>query len=269
MIPLTPWVLRLLLMNGLVYLLVPERSGLYYQMALIPTPEALLIRPWTGITYQFLHAGFGHLFFNMLGLYIFGSRLEERMGSRHFLGLYLLSGLGGAVLSLAVPGAASTYIVGASGAVLGVMAAYATLWPRAMVMFFPLPPLPAWVMAVIMAVLSLRSGLAGGEGNIAHFAHLGGLVVGFAYLKTLDWRRGAAKREFRRKLETPIPREEGLAAAVSTESSAMRRWERIDASEMHELNREEWERLMEKARTHGVKALTMSERQFLDRMVQT
>jgi membrane associated rhomboid family serine protease len=270
MVPLTPWVKRLLLLNGIMFLLVPIGGELYYQLALFPRFDLFLTRPWTGITYQFLHGGLGHLFFNMLALYVFGPRLEERMGGRQFLTLYILSGLGGALLSLAMPGEELRAIVGASGSVFGVLAAFAALWPRTVLLLFPIPiPVQAWLLATIMVGVSLWYGLTGAGGNIAHLAHLGGLVVGFGYLKTWEWRLGAAKREFRRKLEGPLHREPTAAPAVKPDGASLSRWEKADPARMHELNREEWERLMDKIRSHGVKSLTPPERQFLDRMVQT
>lgn len=270
MVPLTPWVKRLLLLNGIAFLLVPIGSELYFQLALFPRLDLFLTRPWTGISYQFLHGGLGHLFFNMLALYVFGPRLEERMGGRHFLLLYLLSGLGGAVVSLVMPGEELRPIVGASGSVFGVLAAFAALWPRTTLVLFPIPiPIQAWAMATIMVGVSLWYGFTGGGGNIAHLAHLGGLAVGFGYLKTWEWRLGAAKREFKRKLEGPLHREPGVTPALNPDGASLNRWERVDPTGMHELNREEWERLMDKVRNHGVKSLTLPERQFLDRMLQS
>lgn len=272
MMPLTPWVRRLLVINAITYVVVgsgQRPSALYWSLSFIPTLEQALMRPWTGITYQFLHGDFMHILFNMIALYFFGPRLEERMGGKHFLALYLLSGYGGALLSIVFPGDQIVPIVGASGAVYGVLLAYAALWPRTVIHIWGIIPVEAWALAMIMVVVSLWSGFSGAGGNVAHFAHLGGLAVGYSYLKTWQWKAGAAKREFRRKLEAPIHRPEGgVSATFSGDGAMMSRWERIDTSRLHELNREEVEILLEKARTLGVKALSQSERQFLDRMVQ-
>lgn len=268
MVPLTPWVKRLLVMNGIVFLVVPLGGELYYELALFPVARYVLAHPWTVVTYQFLHGGTGHLFFNMLALFFFGPRLEERMGGPHFLSLYLLSGVGGALLSLLVPGDGATAIVGASGGVYGVLVAYAAIWPRSVIYIWAILPVEAWALALIMVVVSLWYGLTGTGGNVAHLAHLGGLVVGFAYLRIWAWKLGAAKRDFRRKLEAPIHRDDVVTAALNAEGAALSRWASIDTSRLHELNREEVEILLTKARRHGVKALSLAERQFLDRMVQ-
>src|SRR5687768_8410171 len=93
---MTPWVLRLFIANVAMYFAQLALPGLEHILGL--QPARLLVQPWTPITYMFLHDrnGFTHLLFNMLGLYFFGPRLEERLGSRHFLGLYFTSGLTGA-----------------------------------------------------------------------------------------------------------------------------------------------------------------------------
>ena len=259
MMPLTPWVRRLLVANAAIYFLLPQDVQLY--SALMFKPWAFLREPWTGITYQFLHGGFGHMAFNMLALFFFGPRLEERMGGGHFLGMYLGAGYVGALLSLPV----GAPMVGASGAVYGVLAAYAAIWPKTVIHIWAILPIQAWALALIMVIASLYFGLTGG-GNVAHFAHLGGLAFGYAYIKWWDWKKGAAKREFKRKLEV---RPQGVPAPTGAgDGATLRRWEAIDLSQLHELNREEVETVLAKARESGVRALSASERQFMERMIQ-
>jgi membrane associated rhomboid family serine protease len=259
MMPLTPWVRRLLVVNAAIYFLLPPNSPVYN--ALVFVPWEFLREPWTGITYQFLHGSFAHMAFNMLALYFFGPRLEERMGGGHFLAMYLGAGYVGALLSLPL----GAPMVGASGAVYGVLAAYAAVWPRTVIHIWAILPIQAWALALIMVGVSLYFGLTGG-GNIAHFAHLGGLAFGYVYIKWWDWKKGAAKREFKRKLQVQPTSEAG--PVPSGEGATLRRWEAIDTSQLHELNREEVEVLLAKAREGGVRALTQSERQFMERMIQ-
>lgn len=268
MVPMTPWVKRLLAANFIVYFLLPGSQEVFMNLALFPSPEAIFSRPWTLISYQFLHGSFAHIAFNMLALFFFGPRLEERLGGGHFLGLYLLSGVGGALLSLVFPGPELRPIVGASGAVYGVLVAYAAIWPKTVIHIWAIIPVQAWALALIMVVTSLWFGFSGGGGNVAHFAHLGGLAVGFGYLKLWEWKKGAAKREFQQKLEAAAPSRGGVTETLVGDKTVLRRWEAIDTSIMHELNREEVETLLEKARTRGVKALTPAERQFMERMVR-
>src|SRR5205807_7429701 len=121
----TPWVLRLIIANVAVFFLQQQSPD--QLQALVLVPAQIPSHPWTVVTYMFLHAGMGHLFFNMLGLFFFGPRLELVIGGVRFLTLYFLSGIMGAALSLFTPTAG---IIGASGAVFGVFYGYAHFWPR-------------------------------------------------------------------------------------------------------------------------------------------
>ncbi|MGH7540592.1 MAG: rhomboid family intramembrane serine protease, partial [Gemmatimonadota bacterium] len=211
-----------------------------------------LSRPWTVISYQFLHANLAHLFFNMIALFFFGPRLEVRLGSRHFLGLYLTSGVFGALLSVTTPGAA---IVGASGAVFGVLLGYARFWPRDRILIWAIIPVEARVFVVFLTVLSLVSGLSGRGGNIAHFAHLGGFLGGWVYLKLRE--RTSPARKFQHKTES--------AGVRMKERDVLEQWKRIEAASLHEVNREEYERISEKIRSQGPSSLSARERTFVER----
>ena len=123
---MTPWVLRILIATVLMFFVQQTASGVASLLYLVPTE--VLARPWTLVTYMFLHGGLGHIFWNMLGLYFFGPRVESRMGSQRFLTLYLVSGVVGALFSVVL--APRYAVIGASGAVLGVLMAFARYWPR-------------------------------------------------------------------------------------------------------------------------------------------
>ncbi|MEK7668890.1 MAG: rhomboid family intramembrane serine protease [Gemmatimonadota bacterium] len=246
---MTPWVARLLFANVGAFLLTTFAPALAWPLSLVPTfiPQ----RPWTPFTYMFLHAGFGHLLFNMLGLYFFGPRVEQRLGGRRFLGLYVVSGLVGALLSLATPYAR---IVGASGAVFGVMLGFARYWPREPIYLWGVFPVEARVLVVVTTVLALWGAFSGASGGIAHFAHLGGYLGGFVYLRWVEARSPAAR--FRAQL-APEPKR--------ASDADLERWRRIDASTLHPVNREECERVMAKLDASGVGSLTPGEREFLQR----
>src|SRR3954467_12423475 len=125
---LTPWVQRLIIANVVIWILQLVMPGLTDFLSFVPA--LFLHRPWTVFTYMFAHDpnGFSHIFFNMLSLYFFGSPVEGRLGSREFIKYYILCGLGGAALSFLFPHVA---IIGASGAIFGVMLAFAMNWPDA------------------------------------------------------------------------------------------------------------------------------------------
>ena len=262
----TPWVTRILVANVLVFLLIQPGTLLYLMLTLVPASAvgldrlyipAMPFRPWTVVTYMFLHAGLGHLFFNMLGLFFFGPRLEARLGPKGFLGLYFLSGLGGALFSFLFSFAHP--VVGASAAVYGVLIGFAMYWPKEPIYLWMVLPVPAGVLAMGLVAMSLYSGISGTGAGVAHFAHLGGLAVGAGYLRWRDWHAGKGRRDFQRKVDhtSSLHRSDGDTA---------RRWMAIDVESMHELNRREIEDLLARVANDGVKSLSSEERQFLDRM---
>lgn len=250
---MTPWVTRLLFANAAVYLLQMSLSpALTAQFALIPALG--LYRPWTFLTYMFLHGGLGHIFFNMLALFFFGPRLEERLGSRQFLTLYFVSGIAGGLLSLLfTPHVA---IIGASGAVFGVMLGFATFWPRHEVLIWGILPIQARWLVMLLTGIALFAGFGGGGGGIAHFAHLGGFLGAWIYLKVLEVRSPA--RQWQRKVATPKP-------IVETANSALDRWRRIRRDDLHPVNRDELDRVLDKIGATGLNSLTAAEREFLER----
>lgn len=249
---MTPWVQRLLLANVVVFLFSRGFPALIQDLALIPA--AIPFRPWTLVTYMFLHGGFMHILFNMLMLFFFGPRLEERLGSRTFIWFYLTCGVGGAVLSFATP---FSMIVGASGAIFGVVVGFARYWPREEIYIWGVLPVQARVLAIFMVVSSLWAGFAGTRDGIAHFAHLGGLVAGWIYLRV--WERRRRRRVVNRRAR---PRRVSVVADLEE----LERWRKIPRERLHEINREEVDKLLRKAQESGARALTTDERDFLDRM---
>lgn len=253
---MTPWVQRLLVANVVMFVATGALPGIQSILALVPLQ--IHLRPWTAITYMFLHANLTHLLFNMLGLFFFGPRLEERMGSRNFLWFYLMSGLGGAVFSFVFAPFAA--VVGASGAVFGVLLGFARYWPREDIYIWGVLPIQARMLALLLIVSSLYAGFSGAQEGVAHFAHLGGLFFGWLYLRTWE------KRRKRRKVERP---NSFYKAPGVQDLDARERWESIPRERLHEVNREELEKLLQKVQHHGVKALSGEERAFLDRMANS
>jgi len=263
---MTPWVRRLLIANVVVFLVVQPGAHLYMLLTLYPPAvvgmdrfylPGIPFRPWALGTYMFLHAGIGHLFFNMIGLFFFGPRLESRLGSRGFLWLYFLGGLGGAAFSFLF--SFDNPVVGASAAVYGILIGFAMYWPREHIYIYGILPIQAWVLAVLVVLVSLYSGFAGTGGSTAHFAHLGGLAAGAGYLKWRDWHTGKGKRDFQRQVHQ-TPSMEG------SDQQASARWSSIELSAIHELNRSEVEDLLARVDAEGAKSLSTDDRAFLDRM---
>jgi membrane associated rhomboid family serine protease len=184
------WTYRLIAANVVVFVLTSMSHRLGYVLDFMPAE--ILSRPWGIVTYMFVHANTPHILFNMLGLYFFGPRVEIELGEVRFLTLYFLSGISGALFSLVLaPGSA---IVGASAAEFGVFLAFAYYWPRTQVYVWGVIPVEARYLVVVWTVLSLFGGFGIGDQGIAHFAHLGGYVGAYAYLRFLGKQRIARLR---------------------------------------------------------------------------
>lgn len=253
---MTPWTLRLLIANVAVYLVTASQPVLFNLLMLVPS--WIIVRPWTVVTYMFLHGGFGHLFFNMIGLFFFGPRLERQLGARDFLLLYFLSGLGGALGSFVF--AFNSAVVGASGAVFGILLGFAYFWPRDKIYIWGVLPIEARILVGILAATELYSGIASSQSGIAHFAHLGGFAAGYAFLR---WRRWRYFRQWK-PVDTPKVQLEKVARKRD-DGDALRRWKAIRVDQLHELNRDEVERLLAKVEASGAGSLTPDERAVLDR----
>jgi membrane associated rhomboid family serine protease len=193
---MTPWVRRLIAANVGIFFLQMLVPGV--TQALILVPSFVLERPWTPITYMFLHSGIWHIFFNMLALFWFGPRVEERLGGRNFAILYFLSGIGGALLSFATP---HVPILGASGAIMGIMVAYAMYWPHERFLIYGIVPVEAWLLVVLYVGIDVIGAGGFGGAGVAHYAHLGGAAAGFLYLKVIErhlpargWDSGASRK---------------------------------------------------------------------------
>jgi rhomboid family protein len=141
---------------------------------------------WQLITYAFLHGGLTHLAFNMFALYMFGGAIERVFGAGRYLTYYATCVISAAITQLVFAAATGGIYptVGASGGVFGLLLAYATYFPNNRVMLlFPPIPLPARVFVAIYAVLELYLGVTGTQAGVAHFAHLGGMIGGYAMLR--------------------------------------------------------------------------------------
>jgi membrane associated rhomboid family serine protease len=198
---LPPVTRALLLLNVVIYAAQALTGDLLVRtFALWPPaspqfPGAPSFQLWQLLTYGFLHGGLTHLFFNMFALYMFGGEIERLFGSRRFLTYYLACVIGAAVAQLVVVSNVTTPpipTVGASGGVFGLLLAFGMTFPRRRIMLlFPPIPMPAWLFVTLYGLLELYLGVTGSGQGVAHFAHLGGMVAGYALL--VYW-RGQARR---------------------------------------------------------------------------
>ncbi len=159
-------------------------------LALSPSDFIFKLRVWQAATYMFLHGGLGHLLFNMLTLWMFGTELERMWGTRYFLKFYAVCGVGAGILtvlfSLLPFGFAEalrgSIVIGASGAIYGLLLAYGLYFPNRPILMFLLFPIPAKYFVMIIGAIAFYSSL-GATGGVASATHLGGLVIGYLYLK--------------------------------------------------------------------------------------
>ena len=259
----TPWVLRLIIANAVVLLLMrtvltsPDLAA-----ALAFDPANALRHWWTFLSYMFVHAGLLHLLGNMLMLFVFGTAVESRMGSRAFLLYYLFCGTGAAVFALGLSSfMAVSPFIGASGAVLGVALAFAMYWPDAEMIVFPLPvPIRARTLVGLLVGMDVFfSFLTPGDG-IAHVAHVGGVLFGYLYFRM----QGLSRRSSQpppRAVERVVMVQSGAAEPERhTPVTPARPRRRVDADPVAA----EVDRVLDKISEKGIASLTPAERRFLD-----
>lgn len=250
--PVTAWLIKINIGVFLVFWLF-RLNGLYALLALSldGIRHGFL---WQPITYMFLHGSFMHILFNMFTLYFLGPETERAMGAKHFLAMYLLSGILGGFGWLWLSAYPAAVCVGASGAIFGILAAFATLYPRremtVLVLFFPVTAM-AWKIVTGIAVVQFLLVTGGSGSNIAYAAHLAGAFAGFLYIDQLfensllrrlwnNLRKDVAQRPSDASRPPPPPPDQA-----------------------------EVDRILDKITAHGIQSLTKSERETLHRASRT
>jgi membrane associated rhomboid family serine protease len=214
--PVTRTVQALIVLNVAVYVLqvISHLFGsnvfeLYFGLVPVRVTQELML--WQLVTYMFLHGGIFHIFFNMLTLFMFGNDLERLWGPRRFLNYYFITGIGAGICSYLASVLTSAdpwgIVIGASGAVYGLLLAYALTYPNRIVYLNFLLPVKVKWLVLIMGAISFISSVGGSEPGVAHIAHLGGMAIGYLYLTGKGWmdkyryfeeqrRREKLKRQF-------------------------------------------------------------------------
>ncbi|MBQ6574279.1 MAG: rhomboid family intramembrane serine protease [Bacteroidales bacterium] len=206
-----PVVKNLIMINVLMYLITAITGNFMYENFALFYFKSPFFKPYQLVTHMFMHGGFTHILFNMYTLYIFGCVLERVWGSQKFLFYYFVTGIGAALLHMGVmylqlrgyiadfnagdmfaqssiQSILVTPTVGASGAIYGLLLAYGMLFPdNIMQLIFPPVALKAKWFVIIFGALELLLGLSGRGGDVAHFAHLGGMIFGFFLI--LYWKK--------------------------------------------------------------------------------
>ena len=189
--PLTPAIKALIIANVVAFLVTLVAPAVTLRLGVRPADVLGELRLWQPLTYMFLHSGIFHILFNMLALWMFGVELERMWGTKFFARFYFVSGIGAAlttiILSLSpLPFADQLYYaltIGASGAVYGVLLAYAMYFPNRPIYMYLVFPIPAKYFVLIIGAISLLSSMGGPGGGVAHTTHLGGLIAAYLYLK--------------------------------------------------------------------------------------
>ena len=190
-------------------------AGLFNYLKLFPRDVVSYLAVWQLVTYMFLHAGLGHLFFNMIAVWMFGAELERTWGTRKFLQYYFLCGVGAGVcvvLADLLSGAPNIPTIGASGAIFGVLLAYGMLFPDNPIWVWFLFPVKAKWFVLGLGVINFLYLIKAPGSGVSHVAHLGGMLIGYLYLQSRytrvdllgemrqyyqDWKRQRAKRKFK------------------------------------------------------------------------
>ena len=245
-IALTAGVRALLIANTIAFFptLISGVSGYYYFLfALQPSTTIGKFFIWQVITYSFLHANLWHYLFNMLALYMFGIEVEEQLGTKKFLIYYFVCGASAGIIS--IPFFWHGAIVGASGAIFGVLYFFAKLFPYRQVLLFFLIPVPALTAVWVFGVISLFSAFSSSGGNIAHLTHIAGLFTAWLLWKYRNVIDGYINNyEFKRKKSR-------METVFSKQKS---RQEYFD---------NQVDPILEKVSEHGIHTLTDKEKQIL------
>ena len=201
MFRITPIVKHFIIINVIMFALTLLAENFMLEKFALFYFNSPFFKPYQLISYIFMHGGFMHILFNMYSLYIFGSVLESVWGGKKFFIYYMVTGIGAALFHLFITylriesGVLDPYLasiipmVGASGAIYGLLLAYGVLFPNnVLTLFFPPVSLTAKYMVFVFGGLEFVLGLGGSGDGVAHFAHLGGMLFGFVIL--MIWKRG-------------------------------------------------------------------------------
>ncbi len=212
---------------------------------------------WQPITYLFLHGNLWHLIFNLFALWMFGMPVEAQWGGKDFLKYYFLCGLGAALTSTLLGVRSTVPVIGASGSVYGLLVAYAMLYPDAVVYLYFLIPVKAAHMAILFGALEFFAGASGATPGVARFAHLGGMITGYFYIRwwwVLKLRaKSLAKGLFER------------GAAEAPARAPARRPARSASDRDGEDEMVEVDRILDKILASGLESLSADEKEIMAR----
>lgn len=252
--PAIRWLMIANVVGFIAGLVVPDLHNLF---GLVPQQALFQRWIWQPVTYLFLHGNIWHLVFNLFALWMFGMPVESQWGERDFLKYYFLCGLGAAAAHLALAPHSMIPVIGASGSVYGLLVAFAMLYPDAVVYLYFLIPIKAAHMAILFGAIEFFAGASGSSPGVARFAHLGGMVTGYLYIRwwwvakiqlRALWRRASSAEPEDEPAPRPVPRRAAKPKAQAP------------ANDMAEVDR-----ILDKILSDGMDSLTDDERNIMTR----
>lgn len=235
-------------------------SALIRTFAFYPEWQTALFQPWRMVTYMFLHGGAFHLIFNMLWLWWMGRAVEETLGPRTFTVIYLGAGIGGALIDILFAQILGiNYVIGASGAVYGIMVSFAVLYPTMPIMLILLPPIQA--RYVVAGLIALDMLLLGSPGNTARIVHLGGAGIGYLLMKAHN--QGHNLSQWILPIEQFWYRIKGIYKKQESETKNKNMYSVSDVDIIDESNESELDEILEKISQKGYDGLTKEEKKKL------
>lgn len=240
----------LIVTTGALFFLQQVVGGSWpYVLGLVPARVVEHLWLWQPLTYTFLHGGLFHWLFNMFVLWMFGRELEIRWGTPFFLFYYFLCGAGAATLSIAIAPHSTIPIIGASGAIYGVLTAFGMTFPEATLYLYFFIPLKAWQAVLLFGLIEFLASLPHHGGGLSSLAHLGGMATGFFFLR------------YRWRLENWG---ELLKQKIPAFTRVTRGQRKAPGERFHDLS-QEVDRILDKILREGANSLTDEERTIMER----
>ncbi len=256
-----PAIRALIIGNTLIFALSYVVGGRFLDMfGLVPTHVLQDRWIWQPLTYLFIHGGLMHLLFNLFALWMFGMPVESQWGQLEFLKFYLICGLGAAAATIAMAPHSNVPVIGASGSIYGLLVAFAMLYPDAVVYLYFLIPVKAAHMAILFGLIEFFAGASGSNPGVARFAHLGGMVTGYLYIRwwwLVKLRTKAFFRGMTTGVQTPAPRRPSRRAAPAAQPAPAADHDPAQA-QMAEVDR-----ILDKILVSGLDSLTDEERAIM------
>jgi len=197
---LPPAIKNLMIIMGAVFLvqmLVRGWIEIYFGLVPILVWEKYFL--WQLFTYMFLHGSFFHILFNLLALWMFGGELENYWGSKKFLFYFFFCGIGAGICTVVLTPYQFIPVIGASGAIYGILLAFGWLFPNRLIYVYFLFPIPAKYFVIIFGLIEFFSSIGGAGGGVAHLTHLGGLLFGILYMLYPTVRQKIRREYYKRK----------------------------------------------------------------------